>query len=134
MNKYKSFAKILASLLAVPLVFLGTKFAVASILGQPAAAEQRGDFRALLTRTQSCAVLLGKSSCPACQQLKSELKARGLAFQELDIDSLAPSEREQLLELGRGMIPMTLVADRVWVGYSPKVVEGLAQACPPSAH
>lgn len=130
MNKYKSVAKILATLLALPLVFLATKFAMASILGQPAPAEQAGDFRALLTRTQSCAVLLGKASCPACQQLKAELKERGLAFQELDIDSLPPSEREQFLELGRGMIPMTLVADRVWVGYSPKVAEGLAQACP----
>jgi glutaredoxin 3 len=53
-----------------------------------------------------------KSWCPYCERARALLKAKGVAFQEIDIESM-PQEREEMVRrCGRRTVPQIFIGER----------------------
>lgn len=81
-----------------------------------------GDYSAQREIAQESAILLGTSWCGYCKVTREHLKARGVAFADLDVES-SPMAGEWHRDLGAQGVPVILVGDRQIRGFVPAEID-----------
>lgn len=86
-------------------------------------------YRGPLTIPLSDIVLYVRPDCPRCEDVRCDLRARGLSWREVDTSGPAmPARREQLMFAGYLVAPVLCAAGYAMVGYDPVRVREILDA------
>jgi len=56
--------------------------------------------------------MYSKSWCPYCQRARALLQAKGLQFEEIDIEAQPEKRAEMIARSGRSTVPQIFIGDR----------------------
>jgi len=76
-----------------------------------------GDYRAYYPDKATNVVLYGTATCPYCIQARAYLRERKIAFIDHDLSSSDQGRRE-FSQLGKGVVPVILVGERLLTGFN----------------
>jgi len=57
-------------------------------------------------------IMYSKSWCPYCQRARALLQAKGLQFEEIDIEAQPEKRAEMIARSGRSTVPQIFIGDR----------------------
>ncbi|UXY13625.1 hypothetical protein N8I74_09825 [Chitiniphilus purpureus] len=79
---------------------------------------ETGDYQAYYPDPSVKVVLYGTAWCPYCAKARAYLKARNVAYLDLDVEK-QPDARRQFEQLGGNSFPLVLIGNRKIAGFDP---------------
>jgi len=68
-------------------------------------------------------VLYSTPTCPHCNNAKTYLTERGIAFEDYDVSKDEEKAREMIKKTGKGTVPVMDIEGTIIVGFDPKRIE-----------
>lgn len=88
-----------------------------------------GDYSAYYQNASARVVLYGTKTCPYCTRTREYLKARNIAFADLDVED-SENARKEFAQLGGGGVPVILVGNRRIQGFNRSALDAALESQP----
>ena len=91
-----------------------------------------GNFSAYYPDARTRVIVYGTETCPYCIKARAYLKARHIAFADVDVNKSEKGKRD-FAQLGGKGVPLILIGDRQLIGFNQPVIDAALEKVKPAS-